>query len=416
MRISALPIAALLWALAVSPAGAQPPKKQVKDQAEQELYNQSIQSGDSAAQIQALQAWTARYADSDFKDDRLYFFLQAYDKANPPQPAKVLEYGAVLMARDLRAVFPGADGGLVILNILFLTARNAAALSDASPDQLALGRRAAHDLLQFVATFRPPNTGDAEWNTARADIELRTRATLLALSLAPGNQAMRKSPPDCGAAATHYLKTMEEFPADAGGVYSLAKALQCQGRMPEAIFQFVRAGEMQPGEIADYARKLYAAYHGSPEGFDAVCELAKRSPLPPEDFRIEPAADAADRRQSEFARNHPETARWNSIRGNLLASYGPQYFEGQVKGEALALKGTVVEGRPACRPKELLVKIGSAEQSEIVLRLDSPLAGAFVAGEIEFTAVPRHFTREPFTVMMSAERAKIGNLKVGACQ
>jgi len=105
---------------AVIPAGAQPRKKQVRDQGEQDLYNQAIHAGDAAEQIQALGAWTARYPDSDFKDDRLYFYMQAYARATPPEPAKVVEYGSGLIGRDLRTLFPGSEGGLVMLNVWFL--------------------------------------------------------------------------------------------------------------------------------------------------------------------------------------------------------------------------------------------------------------------------------------------------------
>jgi len=61
------------------------------------------------------------------------------------------------------------------------------------------------------------------------------------------------------------------------------------------------------------------------------------------------------------------------------------------------------------------VAIGAGTAPEIVIRLDSPLAGIAVAGDIEFTAVPRAFTREPFLLTMDAERTKIVNLKIGPC-
>jgi hypothetical protein len=108
------------------------------------------------------------------------------------------------------------------------------------------------------------------------------------------------------------------------------------------------------------------------------------------------------------------------------AANGAQYFEGQLKdadvkgqGDAKALKGVVLEGRPACRSRELLVAIPEPGQqagaAEITLKLDSPLTGKPASGEIEFDAVPRAFTREPFMLTMETEKAKIANLKVEPC-
>jgi hypothetical protein len=177
----------------------------------------------------------------------------------------------------------------------------------------------------------------------------------------------------------------------------------------------VRAGQIEPGEISDYAAKLYTAYHGTGAGFDAVQALARRSQMPPADFRIETAAESAQQKQSEFVRDFPHLSRWYSIREQLAAPYGAQYFEGQLKGEPLSLKGTVMEGRPACRPKELLVAIGPGARAEISIRLDTPPAGTAVPGEIDFTAVPRVFTKDPLLVTMDAPRTKIENLKIGPC-
>ena len=81
----------------VSAAQAQ---KKVKDQGEYDIYNQAIKdAADPAKQIADLDTWNQKYADSEYKDDRVYLYMQAYQKMNPPQPAKVLEYGGQLMLR-----------------------------------------------------------------------------------------------------------------------------------------------------------------------------------------------------------------------------------------------------------------------------------------------------------------------------
>jgi hypothetical protein len=80
----------------------------------------------------------------------------------------------------------------------------------------------------------------------------------------------------------------------------------------------------------------------------------------------------------------------------------------------------VLEGRPACRSKELLVAVPEpgkpAGAAEITLKLDAALTGKPAAGdEIEFDAVPRAFSREPFMLTMETEKTKIAGLKVDPC-
>ena len=77
-------------------ANAQAPEKKVKDQGEYDLFNQTLKDASNPAQqIKDLDTWTQKYPESDYKDDRLLYYLQAYNGAN--QPAKVLEVGSGLM-------------------------------------------------------------------------------------------------------------------------------------------------------------------------------------------------------------------------------------------------------------------------------------------------------------------------------
>ena len=57
------------------------PQKKVKDQGEYDIYNAVLK--DAGAQswpklVQDLDTWAQKYADSDYKDDRLYYYVQAY--------------------------------------------------------------------------------------------------------------------------------------------------------------------------------------------------------------------------------------------------------------------------------------------------------------------------------------------------
>ena len=162
------------------------------------------------------------------------------------------------------------------------------------------------------------------------------------------------------------------------------------------------------------------------EGLEQLRQQVKTAAVAPAGFTIESSSAASARKQKEFAEKNPQLALWMGIKGQLADTNGQQYFEGQLKdadvagqGGAKALKGTLIEGRPACRPKELLVAIPEpgqpAKTAEITLRLDTPLTGKPALGEIEFDGVPRAFTKEPFMLTMETEKAKIAGLKLEAC-
>jgi hypothetical protein len=85
------------------------------------------------------------------------------------------------------------------------------------------------------------------------------------------------------------------------------------------------------------------------------------------------------------------------------------------------MKGTLIEGRPACKSKKLLVAIPLPDQqgnpvAEITLKLDAPLAGKPEEGAtIQWTGVPKAFTKDPFMLTMETEKAKLENLKTTRC-
>jgi hypothetical protein len=450
--LKAIAAAGVLGALALTCAAQTPApaakKKQVKDQGEFEIYNQAIKDANNPAQqLKDLDTWAQKYPDSDFKDDRAYLYMQAYSKTQPPQPLKVIEYGQQLIDKDLKTVFPDAASQPNILTVLFQVTWNVATLPNPTPEQLALGQKAGEQLQAFVPTYfvaanKPANMDDKGWADAKADIEKRAKLALTTIKLAPANQALAKN--DCATAEQLYLKALQENPDNASVSYNLGRALSCLSKAnpdksaeyaSRAIYQFVRAaavdatlgGTVDAKKITDYANGVYKQYHGSEEGLDQLRQQAKATPIAPSGFTIESESAASARKEKEFASQHPQIALWMGIKRQLTdATNGQQYFEGQLKdadvsgqGNAKALKGVVLEGRPACRSKELLVAVPEpgkpAGAAEITLKLDAPLTGKPAAGEIEFDAVPRAFQREPFMLTMETEKAKISGLKVDSC-
>jgi hypothetical protein len=436
--------AAALAAVAVFGLTAQnSPQKKVKDQAEFVLYTEAFQSVDNPSrQIEVLDRWTARYPDSDYRDDRLYLYMQAYARSTPPQPAKAIEYGRQLMARGLEKVFPGPGGMLNVVTVLYRVAWAAAGLPTADAQQLAAGEQAARALLEiapryFAAENRPADRTEDQWAAARADLENRARKALVAIGLAPGTRALEGGQKDCQTAENVFTRMLAAYPDNALVAYSLATALDCQARnqpdralefSPRAIYLFVRAAELDaslggtvdPAKIKEYAAAAYRQYHGGEDGLAALREQVKTAPQAPPGFTIETAASVARRKEQEFAEKNPQVAFWLRIRAQLAEPNGQQYFDGQMKdldiagkAGARALKGKIVEGRPECRPRELYVSVDGS-RTEIALRLDGPLSGK-ATGDIEWDGIPRVFTRDPFLLTMDVPRTRISGLTVGPC-
>jgi hypothetical protein len=421
-----------------------PAQKKPKDQAEYDIFNEvvkDIQASNSSKAVTDLDTWTQKYPDSDYKDDRLYYYMQAYSKANPPQPAKVVDYGSQLVAKDLKKTFSDPQQGpSVILNVLYLLTASIPALPNPTADQMALGEKAAHELVDYLPTFfaadkKPANTTDQAWSQARNQLETAAKKSLIALSLVPGNQAMDKKPQDCKAAEDAYKKGLLVYPDSSMHAYKLALAFRCQqkdnpDKIPLAVYEFERAavvdptlgGGADPKQIQTFADNAYATVHGSTEGLDQLKQQAKNSPLPPDGFTIKTATKIAEEKEQEFEKSNPQLALWMKVKGQLADTGGEQYFNDQLKNSAVPqLRGTLVEAKPECRPKELLVAVPLPDaaqplRSEITLKLDTALTGKpDLNQEFRWEGVPSEFSKDPFMLTMDTEKAKIDGLNVTPC-
>ncbi len=422
-------------AAAAAPAAGTPKERKVKDVAEYDIFNSVLKdqnSNNPQKALQDLDTWTQKYPESDWKDQRLYMYMQEYAKLTPPNAAKVMEYGAQVMSKGLKNVFDDPkEAPRQILNCLFLITVNAAALTDATPDQVELGKKAAQQLKEeakayFIPENKPSTTADAAWQQARQQLDSAADHTLLALEILPANQAKAKG--DCAAAEPMYVKALQDRPDSAYIAYQLANNMIClQKTQPEmaapAIYEFERAAmidptlgdpKVDPKQLTTYADGLYTRIHGSDEGLAELKQMAKNNPLPPADFKIATKEQLQAAKDAEFAKNNPKLALWLQVKGALAGDQGEAYFTNNLKDSAVPpLSGVVVEGKPECRSKELLVAVPTPGQqapytAEISLKLDTPLTGKPEAGsEVEFEGVPTAFTKAPFLLTMDAEKAKV---------
>jgi hypothetical protein len=397
---------------------------------ETERYNEAIQdvsSGSFAKAVTDLDGWKQQFPDSDYRDERDALYVQAYSGVN--QPVKTMDVAAGLIAKGLEALFPGAAGQPLILRLLYSASWAITQIPKPTVEEATAAEKAAKALL--AADTPLPGVPANKWAEARAGMKQKATAAVVYLAMLPGMQAMQKQPPDCAAADGAYSKALGEHPEMAVISYELGRALACQARKdaakePSAIYEFERAAQVDPtlgGARSDpkalesYADGLYTRFHGSAEGLEGLRQLVKTSALPPAGFAIESAEEIAARKQKEFDDQYPQLALWREIKSELTAADGQQYFASELKDAAVPqLAGKLVEAKPACRPRELLVAITQPGVAEIQIRLDKPLSGKPEPGaEFRWEGVPSGFAAEPFLLTMDAEVGKIDGLALGPC-
>jgi tetratricopeptide (TPR) repeat protein len=373
----------LMGVILIAAVGYAQDQPKVKDQGEYDLFNAITKEQDPVKKLALLDQWSEKYADTEFKQQRNYFYIDTYSKIAP------------------LAVQPSA-----------------------TPDQVAAGKKAANTLIEKADTlFAPanklPNVTDDQWAAAKKAV--LTQAHTILGQLASNSK-------DFATAEAEFKKVVEVNPNDANMAYALGTAILSQkkiDRYPEVIWQYARAvGLTGPGAMKDealkkstddYLKRLYNNYHGDPSGLDDVRAKAITESFPPSGFHIESVTEISQRANAnaeEFAKSFPAIMVWRGLKDKLVAE-GDAYFD-QMKGSEIPdLKGKVV-AQPS--PSELTISMDYAdpklaETPEVTLKLDSPLAGTVEKGTLlTFAAVPVSYTKSPFMLMMTAEKEKVQGL------
>jgi hypothetical protein len=441
---------------AQAPAGKK--AKQVKDTGEYDIFNEVVK--DSTANppnpkkfLADLDSWSQKYPNTDFKDRRIMYYIQASSADN--QAAKAVDAAKPLIDKGLDGMKEGLDDDPIVLQALFLTSRAALALAATgtpSPEELATGAKASDLLADFGKIYFAPEKKPAQmpadqWAQGLKQVEDQAKLTQFQIALYPAASTLKASPNDpatCAAAEPLFKQVAEKYP-DAGVIANqLASVSRCQQtkdptKVQQALYYWARAAVDPVGGIGgldadsqkkldDYLKRVYTTIHGSDEGLADLKALAAKSPNPPADFKIKTASEIAAAKEEEFRTKNPRLAMWMSIKGQLADTNGPQYFEESLKdhdmsGEngAKLLRGILVEAKPACRSKELLVAVPLPDATgtpvaEITLKLDPPLTGKpETGGEILFNGVPEAFSKDPFMLTMGSSKDKIDGLTLTPC-
>jgi outer membrane protein assembly factor BamD (BamD/ComL family) len=424
-------------AQAAAPAPNAPAQKAVKDQGEFDIYNdvtKDMLAKNFAKAITDLDTWKQKYPASDFKDDRSVLYIQAY--AGGGQWAKAVDETGLLMAKDLKAVLNDPKTGpSQQVRVLFTATTAIQQVPNPTADELATAAKAAQQLMDY--NTKPEGASDADWATARAQLQAAAKGALLYITLKPGMDAMQKK--DWPAAEAAFQAAQKQYPDSSQVAYQLGATELAQqasnpAKISQGLYEIARSVSIDPAksDFADpsartraeaYLKSVYPKYHGGEDGLDQLKQQALASPAPPPDFHILSATEIYVAKQKEFAEKYPELALWMNIKAALTDTNGEQYFKDSMKDAPIPkLKGTLVEAKPACRSKELLVAVPLPDakppfKAEIALKLDAPLTGKPDEGlELVWTeGVPSAFTKEPFLLTIDVEKAKIEGVKTTPC-
>jgi tetratricopeptide (TPR) repeat protein len=388
-----------LTVLGVGTALAQPKEKKVKDQQEYDLYKNSTTTTDAAKRLPFLDQWKEKYPDSDFKEERLVIYQTTYQALG--QTAKAVETAKEILAMDSKEVNA----------LYFLTMYGQ--IQPPTPDSMASGEKAAQSLL---VAEKPAAVKDDDWKKIKADMTFKAHKTLAFI-------AMQKKQPE--AAEQELAKCLTEDPSQAQCSYDLGNAILAQHKMErqsEVLYHWARAGSLTgPGAIPEpnhkqvdaFFVKQYSAFHGPDDaGLKDLRAQAVAQPMPPAGFKIKNKNEIAAENEEKAAKADPQLALWKSIKDQLTADAGQQYFDSSVKGAALPggangvtkFKGTLISQKPALNPKELVVGITKPDTPEVTLKLETALRGKADPGTvIEFEGVPSAFAKDPFMLTFDVD-------------
>jgi tetratricopeptide (TPR) repeat protein len=397
-----LAAAVALAALCVAAVQAQPKDKKVKDQAEYDLTQAINKETDPNKQMQLLQQWKEKYADSDFKVERAQMICQGYQKL--AQAAKMWDSCGDLVALDPKN----------FLGLYFLTSLTPS-MNDSSASKLDAGEKYTRSFMAVAEEMKKPDpVSENDFNAQKKAYRSLGLRTLGWIDYA------RKSWDKAEDSLTTFLK----FNPNSGNAsYWLATSMLQQKKKEKqlpALYHLARAAHYKgedelvaaaKTQLQAFLDKTYLAYTGEKDGLKDLIALALKGPFPPDGFTIESAQEKIAKMKNQMREKEPEKFFWVGLKEALQdPAQGAKYFEESMKDSALLkLKGKVVEFKPATRPKEIMISILIDGVPEIKLRVDPAFANKAEPGtELEFEgAVAKEFTADPFVLTLEIEREKV---------
>ena len=162
------------------PAPVTPPKsddsKKAAAMSERDLYQLVLKDinpkkPDFTKALSDLDTWTRQYPASASTNDRLYYYIHVYGRTSRPE--LVLDTAAPLVQGGVRKNYGDPQQ---VLQILVAVSDGLAKLRAPNAQQVAVGQKAARELLDFLPEYfdpgrKPSNVADAAWVVARQQLE-----------------------------------------------------------------------------------------------------------------------------------------------------------------------------------------------------------------------------------------------------
>jgi len=391
---------------------ADPPKKTAKDQQELDLITAIGKETDLNKKLQTLDKWSQAYPQTELANERQAEYLATYQALNKPREA-------VNMANEILKRDPNDFTALraILINV-FLIANPPPAADLDTAEKVANHFVNDADAI-FVDANKPAYMTPQQWTDSKQPMRAFSQLRIGVI------YQLRK---DNERAEVEFGKALQMTPNDSQIAQALATVILAQNKtkpekQPLALFYYARAAAYDgPGslpaanrqQLQTFLGRAYNTYHGSAEGLDKLLALAKANATPPADFHIDSTKDIADAKNKadeEARRKNPMLALWTDLKTGLTGSDPDGFFNASVKEVGLPkFKGTLVSAKPETRPKELVIAVEKPGVGDCTLKLDE---GQFLpgkmdpGGEIEFEGVGTAYTKDPYMLVLTVDKAKI---------
>ena len=389
----------LLVTAAAAPSPQEKQEKRPKDQQEYEMINKAFGTAPSAALLEVLDQWKAKYAETAYDIERIRLYMASYQAANQGDKA-------VATAKELLGKVPGDfSGNFTIASLTpFLGKTDAGTFGD--------GVKASKDLLgsgiakQFAVANKPAQVSQAQWDDAKKQAQVSAHQTL-------GWVAMQRKD---NKGAESELKQTLGLNGNLGQVsYWLGQVTLAQAdpnKNTLAMYSFARAavhegtGALPPEgrkQVGDYIKQLYEKFAGSLDGYDGLLAAAKNSALPPPDFpEIKDAATQKAEADLAFSKNYPLRYQFVMLKENLQSAAGDATW-GNLKGKLTPkFRLFVVSATPARAPNKLTLTSSKGGAAQVTLNLENRMRAAPGKGTaVAFEGVATTLTKRPFMLVLN---------------
>lgn len=387
---------------AQQPAATQQKQKHYKDRAEYDLYLKVTKTTNPQERLQVLNTWEDKYPNSDFKEDRLAYFVRTLAELAPKDASQrkaLLEKCEALLKINPNDFYSN-----------YYVALYGPQVSGTPASEVETSANALLKLADalFVPSKKPASMSEDQWT--------KTKNQTLAIghnALAWANIQNKNA----AAAESEYQKSLEVDP-DQGTVSALyAKLLYDDKKFPEALFEYARAAQYAgPGpalsesartQLMSFFNKSYQTYHGGSDGADQVLAQAKTHALPPSGFNIVSATQIANQNAAALnqrIQSDPAFKIWFSIKQSLQ-SQGDEFFNSSVKGFEVPggaegvnnFTGTVI----SVNPNQVVLGVQDPKTPDATLTFTKPLTpdelGKIQVGsQIQFSGVVDSYTANPY--------------------